>query len=290
MTEQVEVPVEAVAVETVEETVTPEVEATNPVEEQDAVESPEAIETPTEPVVEEAAEELDQDAFNKLYFQMKQQERELDSLRKSTEDAAQKQFEAPLNKDAPVDAVPTLEQFDYDEEAYTAAMVDFKVNAGIEAAMKKQEDGVAEFNQQREQEAIAESFNTKAEDYATTNPDYQKVIDSYGEIVQYSVAVQSAILTAANGPALDYMLLKDPKLVEKLNRMPDHQAYMELGRLETLATAKAAAPKLSSAPAPIEDVNSGGTIATKDYVNENTSMDDYYAASQAAKLAKLQGK
>jgi hypothetical protein len=272
--------------EAVESTVeTPEVETPE-------VENPEVSEeVPAEEVNKElGVDQLNQDEFNKLYFQMKQQERELEALRQQQEQYnINEQYQTPTNNAQPsVDKVPSLEEFDYDEEAYTAAMIDYKVRKGVESAINKQAESYQVQQQQQYEQQIAQDFNSKAAKFAAENPDYEKVIDSYGNMVQYSPAVQAAILTSENGPQLDYMLLKNPQLVEKLNQLPEHMAYMELGKLEGQAVSmKPTAKKVSQAPAPIEDVSTGGNAANKDFAYDaDMSMDEYYAKFMANKTQK----
>jgi len=229
--------------------------------------------------------QVSQEAFNKLYFEKMQAERDLEALRNQSQAPAQPDTQAPATT---VEKAPVLEDFDYDETAYTAALVDYKVKEQLNTAMNTQQNQYAAQQQQHFEQKIANDFNDKAIQYASTNPDYEKVVNEHGNQVQYPASVQAAILQSEVGPQLDYMLLKDPSLIVKLSGMNDYQALMEMGRLESVAkTTAPAAPAVSTAPAPIEDVVTGGNAASHDTrYDENASMDDYYKATMAAQAAK----
>ena len=230
-------------------------------------------------------EKLNQEEFNKLYFQMKQQERELKALKEQQAKLQSNPSEEPLVTNEP--KVPKLEDFDYDEEAYIAAKVQYEVDKKIHDALKREEEARRAREQELTQQQIAKQFDQKAAEFAAQNPDYAKVIELAGNAIQYSPAVQTAILSSEVGPQLDYMLLKNPQLVDKLNAMPEPQAYMEMGKLEIQLRNEIPTTmkrNISQAPEPIEDVAAGGSGGNTDFrYNDEMSMDEYYRQYMALK-------
>lgn len=238
------------------------------------------VETETTPEQTLAEKQISQDEFNKLYFQLKQAERE--------RDAALKKKEAEQTPAKETKAEPKLEDFEYDKEQYTQAMIDYKINEKVQEALSNQANSQKQTQAQAEQAAINATFNEKAAAFASTNPDYEKVIEANGANAVYSQTLREAIITSEYGPQLDYAMLSNPQLLDKLNSLSPVQAAREIGKLEASYTKPTPTPakKVSSAPEPVP-VSGGGGRASSDYsYNEEMDMNSYYEAYMAAQRAK----
>jgi hypothetical protein len=225
-----------------------------------------------------ASNTVSQEEFNKLYFQLKQAERERDAAQSAKE--SKKEVSAPK-------VAPTLEDFDFDDDKFNAAAFEFKVAEQVAAALEVQKQHSVQEKIAAAKQEVAQTFNQRAVEYAAKNPSYEQAIAAAGSEAVFSSHIQEVVLQSEVGPAIDHKLLSDPALLHKLNTMNTTQAIMELARIEASLTsasptAKATAPvKVSNAPEPIETVGGGGR-ASDDYAyNENMDMADYYAAHQA---------
>ena len=236
------------------------------------------IENNTEaPAVVEEVKTVSQEDFNKLYFKLKQAERDL---------AAKDTTPEPVK--APTEAKPelTLEQFDFDDDAYNHALIERKAGEMVE---KKFADMQSQQTQQTQADALKQAgdkFNEKAVAYAATNPGYNDAITAAGA-VQYPPPVNEVLMTSEFGPQLDHQLLANPALLQEISTMTPTQAIMRMGQLEaTLQTNINQKPQVSSAPAPIENVT-GASRATSNYaIDENLSMEEYFAKHKEEQLRK----
>ena len=221
---------------------------------------------------------VSQEDFNRLYFELKQKEREL---------AAMKEVKPEAPKAPEVAKELTLEQFDFDEDAYQQALITQKAE---EIVNKKFADVEANKTQAQNDEAlkiVGEQFNKAAIEYAAKNPGYNEAIAAAGNNI-FPQHINDVIMNSEVGPQLDHQLLTNPQLVTELSALTPIQAIMRLGVMEATISAKPAV-QVSNAPAPIENV-SGASRAAGDYrTDENMSMDEYYKNHQAD-LAKKAGR
>ena len=67
---------------------------------------------------------------------------------------------------------PTIEQFDYDQDAYQQALVKFETNQAITELQNRQQQEAAQLKQQQVQQA----FNEKVAKFTTEAPDYADVV------------------------------------------------------------------------------------------------------------------
>lgn len=247
-------------------------EVSSVVEEQVELEEtvePEA-EAPTEKV--EFTEEQ-QAAFNKAFFKAKQAEREAEELRKQIN-------ELKAAKPTAQETKKSLADFEYDDEAYTDYLIDQKVEAKLAAQAQQALASTAAKTKQEATNTLNEVFNTKAVEYANTNPAYNEAIAN-AQFVQYSPTLSEAVLH--EGPALDHHLLVNPQLVDKLNGLSGYALVKEINTITTNLS-KTATARVSKAPTP-PPVVSGGSRPTKDVSDPNLSMAEFYAL-EMARLSK----
>jgi hypothetical protein len=213
--------------------------------------------------------------YNALYFQLKQKEREMEA---SQSTPSQEPTPSSDTSDA-----PTLEDHDFDNEAFMQASIQHQVNQQVASALDKQKVNSEKAAQATQAQEIEDTFNGRAVEYASTNPDYEKAIEASNGM-QFASHIQEALLSSEVGPQLDYMLLSDPALATKLNNMTPTQALMHMGKMESTIgskTTKSAAKVISNAPAPI--VQTGGATRTQpDYrYDDSLSFDEYEAKMMA---------
>lgn len=210
-------------------------------------------ETPAEPVEEENGV---QKRINKITADKYAAERKAEELERKLE-SLQKPQEADSSK-------PTLEQFDYDNEQYTEALIAYGVK---QAAQQIRQEEAAARNQQA-QEVKRKSFGVKVAEFSTKAPDYQEVISALPELQQEVVDV---LMEA--GPEMAYYLGKHLDEADVIASSSPMVAAMKLGAIQAkLSVINKPAPT-SAAPEPIETVSSGG-IVNKDL--GDMSMDEIY--------------
>lgn len=156
---------------------------------------------------------------------------------------------------------PLLEDFDYIEDDYTNALVDYRVNKQI--AKQESENKLAlEQNLAIERMNV---FNSKAATYNEANPSYKDAVTAFGETTLANHVVD-AILDSDNAPAIHHALLNDLDLLSNLENMPVGKMNRELGRLEDSlikGIKKIPAKKISNAPDPISIDSSGSAAKVK---------------------------
>ena len=219
--------------------------------------------------------------WNKLYWQKKDLERKLEAIEEA-KNSQSVQTTLSTKEPEKAEAEPTLEQFDYDHDAFTAALVDHKVKKQVSQAFSQTKEQEQKRKQAEEEQQLSKSFNDRYADYISQNPDYAELAEKFGGKV-YNNTVNQAIYHDENGPAIDHYLMTNPEIAEKVNGMNPVLATMEIGKISArLSTQPKTKP--TNAPAPFETVSGGANAGIADVrYSENASMKDYYAASMARK-------
>ncbi len=218
--------------------------------------------------------------FNKVYWKSKQAEREIEDLKQQLTQQNQTQ-EPVIQQQRQTSDEPTLEQFDYDQDAFTAALVDHRVNQNIQKAFEAREQQEQQQKQQSEHDTVTRAFEDRYARYATENPEYQELSKNGARI--FSPHVNQAILHAENGPQVDHYLLSNPEIAERVGNLSPVMAAIEIGKISANLGNTNQTTTISRAPDPIEPVG-GGNVSTSDIrYNDNSSMSDYYAAAMTAK-------
>ena len=212
--------------------------------------------------------ERTQAKINKITAEKYAEKRRADELeRKLTEQAAQIPQAQPQNV-----AEPKLEDFDYDEAAHTAALIDYKVNQKAEQIQQAQQQQV----QQQAQQATQNTFHEKVAAFEEKAPDYQQVV---ANIPQLPGETLDAVMQAKSptgesiGPQLAYHLGKHLDVADEIANSTPVVAAMKLGQISAQLTATTKTVNTSAAPDPIEPVGSGGVSDTS---VEEMSMEQIY--------------
>jgi|TARA_R100001244_G_scaffold63980_2_gene52999 hypothetical protein len=226
----------------------------------------EATETEaTEPSGEDHAEAEEEktkkrNSFQERINQKTQQVREAELRAKEANERAQ-MFEERLNQDLPEQGnFPQLEDFDYDQNAYQQAVVQFNAHLNqrtVQQAMSQQEKLQVEHLRRQANQAAVDSFKLRSEAFASEHPDFMQKISSPG--FKQGQAMQQAIILSDNGPALALHLAQNPQKTAAINSMAPGLAMMELGRLSQALTPSR--PVLTSqAPPPAKSVKATGRV------------------------------
>jgi hypothetical protein len=176
-------------------------------------------------------------------------ERELATLRQQA--PAQHQ---PQSSDKP----PSIADFDYDLDRFTAAMTQY----AAKQARAEVEQSFTTKAQQERQQSIQRTYAERAAKYAADNPDFDKSIDELGRAIRFSPEVVEAIAASEHGPAVAHYLAQHLDEADEVSRLPAHLAALKLGRIEAQVSAPKSKP-VTKAPDPAPTLG-GGAAASKD--------------------------
>lgn len=156
--------------------------------------------------------------------------------------------------------LPKLADFNYDEDAYQAAMA---AHLRTEAAQAAREEFRKE-QAQRTEKQRAESWAKRQAEFAAKTPDYEDKA-FYAPI---SKDVAQIVMDLENGPAVAYYLGEHPDEARTISAMSERQAAIAIGRieakLETPAPAPPPKPSVSKAPPPPPKIEAVEPAVTKD--------------------------
>jgi len=208
--------------------------------------------------------------FNQVYYQKKQLEKEVEQLKAQQQDKAVERqvMQAQEGK-------PKLEDFDYDDEKFQDALVDFKLDQRDKVRQQQQ------VNQQQEKSLTA--FKDKQAPYMQANPGYQQLTqaaDAAGVIFEEKLA--GVILKSEAGLQIHHHLLANPEKLERFNNGNFADTMREIIQLESNFKP---GKRKTSAPAPIQPGNGGGGIAPVPN-GATLSPDAYYKQRMAEKKAR----
>ena len=221
--------------------VTPDVEDVAPDTTPDVAE--EESETPETP-------EKPKGGFQRRIAELVEQRNEERRAREATERRLDQLVEMMMTRQEPEKApeppqMPTLEQHEYDEKKYQAALIDY---AKAEARREAQEALKADRAEQAAQ-ARQTTFKSREAEFAKATPDYQSVV--YDPAAPISQTMAEIIAESDLGPQLAYHLAKNREVAQSIYRLPPVAAARELGRIEAkLSQPKPEPPRVTSAPPP----------------------------------------
>lgn len=246
-----------------------------------AVEESEAVQEEVEQTEDETAEPgeeekpkgetVPKDRFRKVWYKAKQQERELNELRAKTQQA-----EAP--EIPPTSPKPTLDQFDYDNERYQEALVDWKLDQR-DARLKHQE---AIENQQK----VISNFRQQQDTYIEQNPEYRGLAQQAEAAgIQFSDAIAQSIFTSDAGVKVHHHLLANPQKLEQLMTLDPLAQMREMVKLEgKFAAKKPAVKKAATTINPVTTSSSTSERGTDALAKMNAK--DYYEYRMAQRAKK----
>lgn len=172
---------------------------------------------------------------------------------------------------------PTREQFEFDEEKYLNAVVDWR----IEQTEAKRAHDSRQAEMRRGQETFANDIETRRAAALKTGaekyPDFDQVVNAMpANVMNAELAI--AVLETDSPADVAYHLGKNPAEAERISKLPPLKKALALGKLE--ATMSATTKTTTKAPPPPTPVDGKGTINTDP---DKLPMKDYYKAYLAGK-------
>ena len=220
---------------------------------------------------EDSAEQEDEPKVNpgvqKRINKMTREKYELQARIRELEEQTQKNAPSTELKE------PSLEDLNYDNEAYKAALIEYgKSQAKNQTTTEPQVDPV-------KAEKVA-TFSQKLDAFRAKAPDYVDVVSQ----MPISQVGSDAILEMDNGPEVAYYLGNHLDLVDEINALNPVAAALKIADLSKKL--KPAEPKISSAPDPVTSIKSGGGKVTK---NEDDMTVEELDALDAQRFAARNG-
>lgn len=150
------------------------------------------------------------------------------------------------------DQAPTLQQFDYDEEKYQAALIDHRVSQRLKE-IKPEPAPV-----QQAVDPMVTSFLQKRQKYAESNTEYTQLSTdpSMANAIAQGSAMESYIIAAEHGPKLHHHLLNNAAELIRIQALPEWAQGAELTKIESKLNQVKSKAK-SKAPEPVKPVSNG---------------------------------
>ena len=158
---------------------------------------------------------------------------------------------------------PKLEDFPDNYDAYIEALSDWKTDQKL--AVREQENlkKAREWQQQEAARSVAETWQTRMQEFRSKVRDFDEVLDSAGDI-ELHPDIRQSIAIYENGPRLAYELARHRPELEKIAAYKNPlDAIRELGRFEATLTS-GAPPRIETTrkpftapPEPIRPVGKG---------------------------------
>ena len=173
-------------------------------------------------------------------------------------EAAEAKLKESFQQPAPAAGeVPSLEQFDYDEEKYQDALIAYKVDQRLGAAQREKEQR----RQQERQRKAADDFAKKVA-AAKVPADYSEKIYALDASVPLQSDVIEAIQHLRNGPNVAYYLAENLDVADTIYRLPRSARTAEIGIISAqLSAGRKTIKPASKAPNPVNPVKSGVSSA-----------------------------
>lgn len=194
-----------------------------------------------------------QQRLNELTFARRQAERERDEARQRADELAAR-VAAQQSAPAPSQGAPTLEQYNWDMDAWGKALAEHQ-NANLDNLLNQR---IAAQQQQQQRQQAAQNFETRATAYAVEHPEFNDRVAMLSATVQFPQEIVEAVALSDHGPAIADHLAQHLDEADRIARLPVHLAAQAIGRIE----AKVSAPKpkpVSNAPAPAAILGGGST-------------------------------
>lgn len=223
----------------------------------------ETVPPEVEPVATEEEPKQDEPKYTKAEVEQriqerlaKEQRRHDREIRQTLERENERLRAATQPKPVEPQGRPSREQFP-DDISYIRADADW---AGQQASQK----AIAEFKQeyqrgeqQRQFEGVVDKFQKRVDALAKDNPDFDEIIKDRGFPMSRPMA--EAVVLSSGGDNLALYLWKNRNEAERISKLPDSLAGIELGKI-VAKLEPASAKTISTAPPPIKPVTSTQAI------------------------------
>jgi len=184
----------------------------------------------------------------------------------------------PAPEFQPTRPAPTREQYEFDEEKYLNAVVDWRLEQREAKAIHERRQAEIQTTQRNFLQTAEQRRIQTIEGGRAKYPDYDESIKA----LPYSVMNEEmlvAVLETDNPVDVSYHLAKNPAEAERISKLPFIKKAMELGRLETKISQ--VSKPTSQAPPPPTPVG-GRTPARK--TESAMTMEEWLEARRAGKI------
>ena len=215
----------------------------------------------------ETATKVDDDGvqkrINKITADKYEQQRRADELQKQLDElrASPKAQEAKKP--------PTLEDHDYDEDAFNEARIKYLVEQGVSDRLNSHTNEQQQAQQQEKAKQVEVAFNERI-----TKLGKDDFADKANAIPLLPDGVADALMQSEDGAELIYHLGSHLDKADAIANMSPAAAMIELGKLSASLSAKQEV-KQSAAPDPIEPVKTGGAISSD--IGDEMSIEEWMA-------------
>ena len=220
--------------------------------------------------------------IDKLTREREELRKQLEEARKAAEQPAAPKA-TPEAADDPEPVAPKEDDFDSWEEykakdrEYTKELAKWTLRQEKRAEAAERAKAEAEALAKAEQDKI----KSRVEEFKKTTPDYDEVIESFPDDIQFPDVVVQAIKKTDMTPEVLYALAKDVDLAKRIAGLQDPvAAAMAIGKLESSLEAKAKTPpakkQVTSAPAPPKTVQ-GKTVPPAPSITDDALASNYSA-------------
>lgn len=236
-----------------------------PVEDAKETETIEAAEPKKEG--NEQPEDGFQKRINKVTADKHEERRKREASDKLNGELQKKLDDIKANK--PTLEKPTLEDHNYDEDAFNKATVSFEVQEQVKAELATQKTKQNQIDQDSAAQKALDKFNERAD--ALKKDDFNAKANAIPELPE---GVASAIMSLDNGAEMVYHLGTHLDKADSLANMSPMAAMVEVGRISAQMSVK---PEIqtSAAPDPIEPVTAGSALS--DQIDDEMSIDAWMA-------------
>lgn len=182
---------------------------------------------------------------------------------------------------------PTLEQFNFDQEAYEAALDEYhssQTESNIRSILERE-------RQQQQRQQAEQDWQRIQGDFIKLKPDYAEKVGSLPPSLMTDEL--AAEIKDSGNPEIAYYLAENREKLAEIARLPPKAMAREIGRIEAkLEAAKAAKPPVSKAPPPpqkVDSVESGNAVSTTDPDSDKLS-DDEWVKAERKRVARMRGR
>lgn len=207
----------------------------------------------------------EQKALNKLAFEKREEKRQRIAAQEELD-----KLKAQIPAQTEVKNEPRLEDYDYDDAAFQAALIDYKVGLKVSEGLKTVEQRQIEKKALESQQVTQQSFNAKVAELTKTVPNYA---ENVGNLPDFPSETLNTIMQMDNGPEVANYLGLHANIADEIAGISPIQAAVKLGQISTQLSTLKPEVKTSAAPEPIEPVSASGSL-NKSY--DDMSMEEIY--------------
>lgn len=202
--------------------------------------APRVDEPEEKPINQEAV----QKRINEITTDKYAEKRRADDLERQLKELQGKQKAIPSE-------APTLEQFDFDEEKHTEALIKHQVAKQLADQSLKNTQDVADNKRQ----TVAKEFFTKEAEFIAKHPEYQEAVKNLPLFPPETLDVIYEL-----GPDLSNYLATHLDVADAVASVSPALAGVKLGQIATKLSVKKPEVKPSNAPNPITTISGGATV------------------------------